>query len=111
MEPVVYICNEKSCPSYAHKYYCQSCMEKGKHDHFPIKEISEEILAVAETYEKVRDLAGGLYKGVLSQITPYKNLLELMEICKEKAMERGIYQKAQVLLHECLVREQYQRLT
>ena len=42
-EKVIYFCAEKTCPNHQQQSFCYECLKSGKHNHFPLVELTEII--------------------------------------------------------------------
>ena len=48
VERVLYICLHPACPNHTiQKFYCQACLEGGKHEHFPLNTIKSKFNVVS----------------------------------------------------------------
>ena len=54
-QKVIYFCSEKTCPNHQQQSFCYECLKKGKHNHFPLVELTEIIAGLDSNWSKLSE--------------------------------------------------------
>ncbi len=79
-DPVIYVCNHEPCPNNKkQKLYCNSCLIKGGHVHFPADLIIDKLNGLESKWSQLVDALTKLQEQAVIGYEKYKPLINYLE--------------------------------
>jgi len=59
-DKILYICLSEDCTYKEQKHYCQACLVEGKHNHFPLVQLSTQIAIMDGQWSELQERLSGI---------------------------------------------------